>query len=189
MRSLIFGTLVVLLLGMGKTGYAQTIPRTEFGTQFTVLRLPNPIGESAVGLGARAGYNFSDHVGVEAEINHFPGGRTGSPDFGETQALVGAKIGYGGDYGGIFAKVRPGLIHFSKDSVTVGRGLKQQTYFSSDFGKVAERYFQNHMYLRFDIGDAMFAYGGESYLDVSGKTTRSSTTHNLQASFGIGIHF
>jgi hypothetical protein len=41
----------------------------------------------------------------------------------------GIKAGYGGKYGGVFAKVRPGVAHFSKDSATVARGLRRRTIF------------------------------------------------------------
>jgi hypothetical protein len=166
-----------------------TVPRFQFGTQFTALRLPSPIGESAAGLGGHFGYNISNYFGVEADVNHFPGGNLKAPDFGETQGLFGLKAGYGGRYGGIFAKVRPGFIHFAQNSATVGRGLKQQDYFSMDVGIVAERYFQNHVYLRFDAGDTIIAYGGEHYLNTTGTIIPLQTTHNFQATIGVGLHF
>jgi len=182
--------LVGFALCCADAGNAQTaVQRIEVGTQFTLLRLPDPIGESAAGFGGRFGYNFSNYLGAEAEVNHFPGGNVRSPDFGETQAFFGIKAGYGGKYGGIFAKVRPGIIHFSEESAAVSRGLRRQDYFSADLGIVAERYFQNHIYLRFDAGDTVIAYGGEHYLNSVGTTARLSTTHNFQASFGIGLHF
>ena len=99
------------------------------------------------------------------------------------------KAGIGRRYGGIFAKVRPGFIHFPQDSAAAGRGLIQRNYFALDLGIVAERYWSNHIYARFDAGDTIISYGGERYVDPFGGTTRLGTTHNFQFSFGVGLHF
>jgi hypothetical protein len=171
---------------------AQTdIPRIEAGIHFTEFRLRAPIAEGAAGIGARFGWNLSNHLGFEGEVNHFPGstGPRGTPDFHETEGLFGAKVGFGTKYGGIFGKVRPGFLHFPKDSAAAQRGLMRQDYFALDLGVVAERYFANHAYLRLDAGDTIVSYRNESFLDAFGSTTRLGTSHNFQLSLGVGVHF
>lgn len=182
--------LVLLSMFSAPALHAQMeLPRIETGVHFVGLKLPNPIGESAAGIGGRFGYNFSNHFGLEAELNHFPGGTKRASNFGETEGLFGLKVGIGRSYGGIFAKARPGFIHFPKDSATAGRGLIKRDYFALDLGIVAERYWRNHTYIRFDAGDTIISYGGERYSDPFGGIVRLGTTHNFQFSFGVGLYF
>lgn len=181
---------ILLVACTNATAQTGNVPRFETGVHFTGLKLPSPIGEAPAGLGGRFGYNFSNHFGVEAEVNHFPGGRRGG-DFGETQALFGLKAGIASEYGGIFAKVRPGFIHFPAEGALRGRGLTQPDNFALDVGFVAERYFANHTYIRLDAGDTIIAYGKNRILNpvVGGGLVSPGTTHNFQFSFGVGIHF
>jgi hypothetical protein len=137
----------------------------------------------------RFGYNLSNYFGLEAELNHFPGGTKLTPNFGETEGLFGLKAGYGFKRGGIFAKFRPGFIHFPKDSAAAGRGLIKRDYFALDVGIVAEHYWRNHTYFRFDTGDTIISYGGERYIDTFGKIVPLHTTNNFQVSVGVGIYF
>jgi hypothetical protein len=182
-------TTFALLLSVPHANAQLTVPRIEAGVQFVALKLPNPIGEHAPGIGARFGYNVSNYFGLDAEVNHFPGGTKQNSNLGESQGLFGLKAGYGGSYGGIYAKVRPGFMHFARDSATVGRGLKNQGYFAVDLGVVAERYWRNHTYLRFDAGDTIISYGGERYLNLTGTPVTLNATHNPQFSLGVGLHF
>jgi hypothetical protein len=187
-RTLVFAASLSLLLALPV--HAQTdVPRIEAGVQFVGLSLPQPIGEAAAGVGARFGYNFSNHFGLEAEVNHFPGGTKLASNFGETQGLFGLKAGFGARQGGIFAKIRPGFIHFPQDSAAVGRGLLNRDYFAVDVGIVAERYWKNHLYARFDAGNAIISYAGERYTDTSGRIVPLHTTNNFQFSIGFGVHF
>jgi hypothetical protein len=164
------------------------IPRFEGGLIFTALRLPDPIGEGAAGVGGRFGHNVNNYFGLEAEVNHFPGGTRKAADFGETEGLFGVKAGYGNHYGGLFFKARPGFIHFPGTSATAGRGLSEN-YFALDIGGVLERYWRNHTYFRFDFGDTIIAYGNTRYLDTSGNSIVLGTVHNPQISLGFGVHF
>jgi hypothetical protein len=188
MRSIAF----VSLLWLFPASPAQAqfdAPRIEVGVHFVGLRLSPPIAEGASGVGARFGYNLSNHFGLEAEVNHFPGGTKRAPNFGETQGLFGLKAGYASQEGGIFAKVRPGFIHFPQDSAAAGRGLIKRDYFALDVGVVAERYWRNHTYVRFDAGDTIISYGGERYLDTFGQIVPLHARNNFQFSIGFGFHF
>jgi hypothetical protein len=187
----IYTLLILQLLLFGPDAKAQTeIPRIETGVQFTALQLPEPINEGAPGLGGRFTYNLSNHFGLEAEVNHFPGGTKLVPNFGETEGLFGLRAGFAIPKGGMFLKARPGFIHFSETSDVHGRGLNQLDHFALDLGFVGIRYFSNHTYLRFDAGDTIITYGNERLLDpVNGRISRLSTVHNPQISIGVGIHF
>lgn len=185
-------TLVILLLFLfSSDAKAQTeIPRIEAGVQFTALNLVEPIDEGAPGLGGRFTYNLSNHFGLEAEFNHFPGGTRLASSFGETEGLLGLRAGFAIPKGGMFFKARPGFIHFSETSDVHGRGLKQLDHFALDLGFVGVCYFSNHTYLRFDAGDTIITYGDERVLDpVNGRISRLGTVHNPQISIGVGIHF
>jgi hypothetical protein len=182
---------ILLQFLFGSDARAQTeIPRIETGIQFTALHLPAPIGEGAAGVGGRFTYNLSSHFGLEAEVNHFPGGTRLASNFGETEGLFGLRAGFAIPKGGMFLKARPGFIHFSETSDVHGRGLNQLDHFALDLGFVGTRYFSNHTYLRFDAGDTIITYGNERLLDpLNGRVSRLGTVHNPQISIGVGIHF
>jgi len=164
----------------------EAYPRIETGLVFTVLRLPQPIGEGAGGIGGRFGYNFSHDAGIEAEVNHFPG----RSQFGETQGFFGLKLGFAENGGGFFVKARPGFIHFPSGGDLQARGLTQLNHFALDLGVVAERYFSNHTYIRLDLGDTIISYGGARILNpLNGRITPLGTIHNFQLSFGVGVYF
>jgi len=185
--SVAFTSMIFLLNALA--GAQDSPPRYEAGIQFSGLRLGNPIGEGAAGLGARFGVNFNKYLTVEAEFNHFP---AASSDFGETEGVFGAKIGVRTEYGGIFFKARPGFLHFPARGSLHGRGLGNPSEFVSDFGIVAEKYVGQHFLLRLDAGDTVAAYGGQKILDVSqpgGRVVTLGTTNNFQASVGVGIRF
>jgi hypothetical protein len=170
-------------------GAQDSLPRYEAGFQFTGLRLANPIGESAAGLGGRFGVNFNKYLTAETEFNRFP---SASSDFGENEALFGVKLGVRTDSGGIFFKARPGFLTFPANGALHGRGLTDSTEFAFDFGMVAEKYVGQHLLLRLDAGDTVVAYGGQHILDTSqpgGRATTLGTTSNLQISVGVGIRF
>ena len=166
------------------------VPRIETGVQFTALHLPAPIGEGAPGIGGRFTYNLSKHFGLEAEVNHFPGGKKLASSFGETEGLFGLRAGFATPIGGLFLKARPGFVHFSEDSDVHGRGLHQLDHFALDLGFVGVYYFPNHTYVRFDGGDTIITYGNERLLDsLNGRISRLGTVHNPQIPIGVGIHF
>jgi len=181
-------TLLLSFFSLGTYGQME-VPKIETGLHCVTMKLPDPIGEGAVGVGGRFGRNLSNYFGLEAELNHFPGGTPSNPNFGETEGLFGIKAGIGKRDGGIFGKVRPGFIHFPKDSAAVNRGLRNQNYFAVDLGVVAERYWGNHAYFRFDAGDTVISYGGERYLDAFGRVVPLGTTNNLQIAVGFGLSF
>jgi hypothetical protein len=165
---------------------AQTsVGRTELGVQFTTISL-HEFSEKRPGVGGRFGYNLSSHISLDTEVNHFPENPSGN--FGETQALFGVKVGKRFDRIGVFAKARPGVIHFGGGDFS--QRLRDKTHLALDLGGVLEYGLSPHIFVRFDLGDTIVAFGGATFLSaVSPGPTRLGTIHNLQVSIGLGIRF
>jgi len=167
------------------------------------------------GLGARFTYNVSRRLAVEAEVNYIPstpsfqeliasGTPIAAPSSGgeKTQILVGVKYGIRRKHFGVFAKARPGLIHFtafeSIDAKFVAHGPngeivdillllteKPATFFNMDIGGVFEYYPTKRTIIRFDMGDTIIRYNGQRPKDINPTFIR----HNLQGSIGFGFRF
>lgn len=164
-------------------------PQFEAGLHFTSLRL-RTIGEGAAGLGGRFTYNRFEHLAFEAEISHFPENPSGN--FGETEALFGVKVGTRFDRFGVFAKVRPGFIHFGGGDAA--ERLSDRTHFACDLGGVLEYYPSSRWLIRTDFGDTIIAFTGTRFLSPIGtpagpNVVRLGTTHNFQGSIGFAIRF
>lgn len=215
----------------GGGGGAQTstprerVRRFEVGVQFSsfVLNLsPNDFGSPSfapfdgesnaeAGGGLRVGYNITDDLAVEAEGNFYPRRRFGtSTAVGgyPSQFQAGVKYGRRFERFGVFAKARPGFMHFSRvshvtgvDSFTFqgqtiffptfeGRG---RTYFSFDAGGVLEFYPSDRLFTRFDVGDTMIRYperDAANFLFTSPPARQpAELRHNLQVTAGIGFRF
>jgi len=166
------------------------------------------------GFGGRFTYNINRNLAVEAEVNYTPGTRTLSELFmagestnvpfsgGEkTQLLFGAKYGFRSKRFGVFAKARPGLIHFRAFPYVVDKFIvyqngqpydmlvlsseKPATFFNMDVGGVFEYYPSKRTLIRFDIGDTIIHYNAQPPRDVNPTFTR----HNLQMNLGFGFRF
>ena len=131
------------------------------------------------GAGSRFTYNLNNYVAFDSEVDLF------LPDEGPpyaTQGLFGIKAGKHTKHVGIFAKVRPG---FQTNFVVNDR---EQAAFALDVGGVVEVYPTRHVVLRLDAGDVIIPFGNK----VVGEglfAERLGTTHNFQASLGVGIRF
>jgi len=198
----------------------------EAGGQFSLLRLTSPTvtsgsggtisgqdREMVPGFGGRFGYNISKHLALEAEGNFFPrnreieGGR-------KIQGLFGVKAGKRFDRAGVFAKARPGFIHYEKgDFRQTGRcvilvfplsvdcfNALATTNFALDLGGVVEIYPSKHTIIRFDAGDTIIRLGARNVAarDPSPALTgfgvvvipvSAQTKHNFQGSVGFGFRF
>jgi hypothetical protein len=167
-------------------GFVALLQATELGVQFTTFNL-NEFGEKPSGVGGgRFGCYVSSHISLDTEVNHFPENPSGN--FGETLALFGVKVGKRFDRLGVFAKARPGVIHFGGGDFS--QRLRDKTHLAVDLGGVLEYGLSPHIFVRFDLGDTIIAFGGATFLSaVSPGPTRLGTIHNLQASIGLGIRF
>lgn len=172
----------------GLVAFAQTDDRRiEVGGFLTHLSLTDSNGEGPVGLGGRFGYNFSKYVGLDAEIAHLP--ENGQGAFGQTLVLAGAKAGVRSEKFGVFAKVRPGIVHFGGSRYNVF-GNNQPTKFALDVGGVVEFYPTKRSIIRVDAGDTIIAFGNDRF--PSGTPNfiyEPGTSHNFQGSIGFGFRF
>jgi hypothetical protein len=203
----------------------ERVRRFEVGVQFSsfVLNL-SPVGLGApsfapfgggsnaeAGGGLRVGYNITDNLAVEAEGNFYPRRRYGiSTAVGGYPSQFQAGVKYGRRFGrfGVFAKARPGFMHFSRVShvtgvETVNFGGQQfffptfdsrgRTYFSFDAGAVLEFYPSERLFTRFDVGDTMIRYPERDatnfFLTSPPSRLPAELRHNLQVTAGIGIRF
>ncbi|OFW18149.1 MAG: hypothetical protein A3H27_12615 [Acidobacteria bacterium RIFCSPLOWO2_02_FULL_59_13] len=184
--------------------------------------LPPPAVPAAVeqdtGFGGRLGYNFSNYIAAEGEVNFFPTRRQSSGGR-KTEALFGVKAGGRVDDFGLFAKVRPGVMHFSDTEVGA------DTNFALDVGAVVEYYPSRRTLIRVDLSDVIVQFEERTFTPVAGTWVFASiadflqpapvvspvlspsppepgfapilrsfrrpaaTTHNFQLSVGFGLRF
>ena len=175
----------------------------EVGGHFSALNLRN-YDETEPGFGARVTYNVTDHVSLEAEGNFFP--RNRRLEGGQkTQGLFGVKAGRRFERFGIFAKARPGFVHFSEGKLRLKteqvcaavfpppEGCVESggtNAFAFDLGGVFELYPSRRTIFRVDVGDTVLHFGRNT-LDEPSRRIRpdSFTRHNLQTSVGVGFRF
>jgi hypothetical protein len=103
----------------------------SIGTQYTNISLPvikpgceETCREALSGAGFNLGYNFTRSVALDSALNFLPaqGGTQGM-----VQGLFGVKLGKRWSRSGFFAKIRPGLIYYTK------RGLEAAPRFPAAF--------------------------------------------------------
>lgn len=188
-------------------------PKFEIGGHFTFLNMTPPTFSffadkktSDSGLGATLTYNLTRVFSLEAEVNYFPRIQDNNPNLGpsnggrKVQSLFGVKAGHRTDKFGVFAKARPGLMHFSGVFDCLGKrnpdtqcGPHPKTEFALDIGGVAEYYLTRRVMLRFDAGDTIIRFSERHMFQIDlsplPATIPGKTTHNLQINAGIGYRF
>jgi hypothetical protein len=201
----------------------KSTPRFEVGAQFTSLTFNPPrqlvsdvviLGENRPqtesGVGGRFTFNLTNWLALESVINYFPtaegvaAGATGR----ELQGQFGVKAGARFKRFGIFGKLRPGFVSFSRSQNLVGtepftfsgftfvRGVFEtgrRTFFANDVGGVLESYPSRRWALRFEAGDTIIHYGERSiatfFVNPSFVTAAPETRHNFQFSSGFSFRF
>jgi len=163
------------------------------------------------GFGGRLGYRLSEYFTLEGEGNYFP--RDSVLDGGrKTQVFLGVKAGKRFEHVGVFAKARPGLVHYSRgDYQFAGAciavfpqpiGCYQPsgtTSFAADVGGVFEYYPSKRTIIRFDAGDTIvrlaprnvvaFQTNPPTIFSLVVVSVPKSTEHKFQSSIGFGFRF
>jgi hypothetical protein len=189
----------------GARAQEDDFPRFEAGIHGTLLNLP-AVGEMPGGFGGRFGYNFKEWIGIESEVNYFPVRDTtqcvGIVDnrgiripchtgnggyFGETQMLAGIKTGIRAERVGLFAKIRPGFVHFSNRQHMEYFNNPSPWRFALDVGGVFEIYLNSAAAIRIDLGETLINYGG--YRSIGGYPSQKSTNHGFQGGIGFMFQF
>jgi hypothetical protein len=183
-------------------------PKFEVGAQFTSIGVDDDGRDIPgcltcdtfvyKGVGGRFTYNVNDSLAVETEVNFFLNenrGYTSRRVGGKpVQALLGVKAGKRFERVGVFGKVRPGVISFSRViSSGLGGGpllpdLSRRTHFNLDVGGVFEVYPSRSVVFRVDAGDTIVRYGEEN-LPGAQIPFEGETRHNFQFNAGVGFRF
>jgi hypothetical protein len=127
------------------------------------------------GFGGRFGYNLTNNIAIEAEVNFFPGADSFSvPDEFKggykIEGLFGVKAGKRFERVGIFGKARPGFLYASKGDLQTRPNLASiaispppalcsetisKNSLAFDLGGVVEVYPTKRAIIRFDAGDTI----------------------------------
>jgi hypothetical protein len=158
------------------------------------------LGTSAIGLGGRFVYPLFPHVDFDSDLIIWPNNQASTGTW--IQGLFGFKMGQRFQRVGVFAKVRPGFMHFRKDpfgranpsggSILGGRNFAHTTDPSVDVGGVLEYYTSRGIVLRFDLGDTIISYGKRSVFvsPLQPPIERGGfRTDNWQGTFGLSFKF
>jgi hypothetical protein len=154
-------------------------------------------GSTTGGLGGRIVWRALPFLDVEGEL-------AGHPNAGvsgyKVQGFAGVKSGIRFSQLGVFVKVRPGFLYFSKDPFGVRR--PDATFFEPhwahslepaiDVGGVLEYYAPNNVVIRFDLADTIVRYSSRSVFGSQHEPPReiaAFTTRNRQWSFGVAKRF
>ena len=177
--------------------------RLEAGTFVTYTFLEeigstdHGVGTSTLGLGGRAVWHIVPFVDIDGELAIHP--NAGVQGY-KVQGMVGAKAGMRAKVLGVFAKVRPGFLFFSKDPFGVGRPgamLGHTDWAHSldptvDVGGVVEYYAPNNLIVRLDVGETIVRYHSRTVPGSQVQPPRQVggvTTRNLQWSIGLAKRF
>jgi hypothetical protein len=183
-------------------------PKFEVGAQFSSIAFDDNASELPIcdacdevvykGVGGRFTYNVNDSLAVETEVNFFLNenrGYTSRRAGGKpVQTLFGVKAGRRFERVGVFGKVRPGFLSFSRViSSGIGGGpllpdFSRRTHFNLDVGGVFEVYPSRNLVLRVDAGDTIVRYGEEN-LPGAPSPFEGETRHNFQFNAGVGFRF
>jgi hypothetical protein len=175
--------------------------------------------KTQAGLGGRFGYNLTDDLAIETELNFFPKVDSFSqPGFfndGKViEVLFGIKAGKRFEKAGVFGKARPGFLYASKGDLQNKPGsfcaaifppptgcsqTISKTSFAFDLGGVVELYPTKRTLIRFDLGDTMVRLDQRNVTAALKSPAGTSnfvvvavpaeTTHNFQVSAGMGFRF
>jgi hypothetical protein len=179
--------------------------RFEVGAQFTSLFVEPltlqgsrtlPLQRTEPGFGARFTFNLTENIAFEAEGNYFTRLLFAFPAGGHIfQGQFGGKVGKRFDKWGLFGKVRPGFVGFTRavefsPQPPFQLSVKKH-YPSLDIGGVLEFYVSPRWMARFDVGDTVIRYGeiGIRFFTPPFVFQEKQTRHNLQVSSGIGFRF
>ena len=203
----LFLAAALLAAGLVSPTLAQSseTPKVEVGGHVSVIRLLDleiPIFPPAdgpitgyrreyttnAGFGGRVGYNLTNQVALEGELNYFPQ-ESGRTKRNGLQGLFGAKAGWRGERVGVFGKARPGFLRYEEPLVCVTAPCPNRTVtqFALDLGGVLEFYPSRHLVTRFDVGDTLIR--GERLTGALPLITKDVFRHNLQMSAGVGFRF
>jgi hypothetical protein len=191
--------LVVGVLWCPAQAQSQSERRWEAGVQGVVTDFEG-LGEVPGGLGVRCLYNLNENLAFDGEVDYFPNskrrGRSPFPGIrseitsphGETEALLGLKMGLRWGGFGLFAKARPGIVRLT-DYQTRWLTDPQKTRAALDLGGILELYPASRLVIRFDLGGLFVPLGDRYVSPVAPAPTVPVEAWNLQGGVGLAVRF
>jgi hypothetical protein len=168
-------------------GLAQsTVAKVEAGAFLSYINMAESTGEGPAGFGGRFSYNFNNYFAFDAAVSNYPQNPSGN--FGQTLVSAGVKAGIRSERIGLFAKAKPGVIHFGGRAFRA-RHNGSRDYFSFDVGGVLELYPNSRVLLRLDISDNIIDFRDDLFNRGFPAPKRPGLSHNRQLSLGIGVRF
>ena len=143
----------------------------EVGAGYALMRTNflDGFDKAKSGIAGRLGYNVSDHLGIEGELNIFPQDLEVFSK-GMVAGFFGAKAGWRSEKIGVFGKIRPGFVRFQQLNAALicpavfppvfACALANKTDFALDAGGVLEFYLRSGMGFRVDVSDLMIRFPG-----------------------------
>jgi hypothetical protein len=194
--------ILAALIARADSARAQSSPaRFELGAQ-VASTVSSQFDETDVGLGARVSWHPAGWVGIEAEVNGYPGNFPGRQPFsrGRVEGLFGATVG--GTFGSVrpFGRLRPGFATFRESAEPFACILifppplqcalaSGRTLFALDIGGGVEVYTTPKTFVRVDAGDLLLKYPGPVF--DNNRTARDDAffSHNFRFAAGAGLRF
>jgi hypothetical protein len=199
-RSLI--VLSALFLAPPHRALAQADPaRFELAGQIAWVRASEfDSGDAA--FGGRVGWRPFDEMGVEAEVNVYPGDFPGERGFsrGRVEALFGPTAGPRLGLVRPFAKVRPGFVRFRPSSEAFACILifppplacelaGGRTVFAVDLGGGVDVFAGRRALVRVDVGDRLLRYPGAVFDRQRIARDQGFFSHELRLAAAAGVRF
>ena len=208
-------TVIVFLVYSAAFSQTDEVPKFEVAAEFTTLERESFFNgkRTEPGVGARFTYNINRAFAIETAGYFFPKECFSCDSPGRVaEFLTGVKAGKRYEHWGIFAKARPGLVHFTSDfggfvtclslicPFPIEPFRAQRTHFAADLGGVVEFYPSKRIVTRFDAGDTIIHFNRQTtdglvfnpitqrfdpFLFVSPQRT----THNFQFFASVGFRF
>jgi len=194
-RTELFATFVFFVVL--RTGTPSQAQRFEAGGQVAVAR-SGEFDATDIAAGGRFAWRPLDLLGVEAEVNVYPGSFPSASGFSRNrvEGLFGLTAGPRVGRTRLFAKVRPGFLTFhARPTVCIlifppplSCQLGERTAFALDLGGAIELLGGPRTFVRIDAGDRMLNYPGPSF--ARGRVRGESFfSHDFRMSAGAGVRF
>lgn len=176
--------------------------RFELGLQFARNSV-NEFDSTDSGLGGRVTFNVTRGIGLEAELNFYPGDLTEVRPFsgGRAEGLFGVKVGATRGRLSLFGKARPGFLRFGEAREPLACILifpppldcalaAGHTAFALDLGGGAQLRTSERTFVRFDVGDNLVRYDvGPVLRPEEGVVEGAFWTNNFRFTIGGGLRF
>jgi hypothetical protein len=199
--AIILSIMTIAVARPGSASAQSSSPRFDVGAQVASTR-SSQFDKTDVGLGARLSWHPAGWLGVEAELNGFPGEFPGQRPFsrGRVEGLFGATVGSRFGIVRPFGRLRPGFVSFRESSepfacllifppplaCTLAAG---RTLFAVDIGGGIEVQATPKTFLRVDAGDLMMKYPGPVLDNAKLSREASFFGNNFRFAAGAGWRF